>query len=442
MIVDTDVEYVRGLAEYLIREGYDCVIALDGDDALETLRKRECDLVICEIRSGEFTELQLFEQFKRIAPQLPVIVGALHSSISDAIAAVKRGVFQYLPKPYDLPVLLEHIAEATDGAHRIRKTTRPPAPSTGQLRGTLVYRSAVMQELVESIAFVARSTAPVLLLGESGSGKERVARAIHAGGARASQPFVAVNTAAIPEALLESEVFGHVKGAFTGASQARRGLLVEANGGSLLLDEIGDMPLMLQPKLLRVLQFGEARPVGSDRFGYVDVRIIAATHRDLGVLVDEGRFREDLRYRLNVIPLVVPPLRDRLEDIEPLANQFLEDAYERTPESPVRSISEGAMKVLREAPWRGNVRELENAIERLVVLGKNAEITTNDLAFLNENRVIRNLPIDEVALGTLRQMNQRYLEQVLRHTAGDKVRAAGILDIDLSTLYRWSKIKQ
>jgi two-component system response regulator HydG len=323
----------------------------------------------------------------------------------------------------------------------MRKTSRPPAQSCGNLGGNLVSQSAVMQELVESIALVARSNAPVLLLGESGSGKERVARAIHAGGARASQALIAVNTSAIPEALLESEVFGHVKGAFTGASQARRGLLAEANGGTLFLDEIGDMPLMLQPKLLRVLQFGEARPVGSDRFGHVDVRIIAATHRDLGRLVDAGGFREDLHYRLNVIPLVVPPLRNRYEDIEPLAIQFLAEACERTPESPVSSISEGGMKVLRESSWRGNVRELENAIERVVVLGKNAEVTAEDLAFIDNGHHVRDLSIDESMPETLRQMNQRYLGEVLLHTQGDKARAAGILGIDISTLYRWSKSK-
>jgi len=306
----------------------------------------------------------------------------------------------------------------------------------------LVQASAVMRELVESIALVARSNTPVLILGESGTGKERVARAIHAGGSRASQPFVAVNTSAIPEQLLESEVFGHVRGAFTGATLARRGLLMEAHGGTMLLDEIGDMPLVLQPKLLRVLQFGEARPIGSDRIGQVDVRVIAATHHDLGELVREGRFREDLRYRLSVIPLLIPPLRDRREDIVPLVTQFLKESQDRNLESPVTSISDEAMDVLTHAQWPGNVRELENAIERLVVLGREAVVTVNDLAFLQEKPPENTLRETDDASLTLKQMNQRYLQRVLARTNGDKVRAAKILDINLSTLYRWERLRE
>ncbi len=307
--------------------------------------------------------------------------------------------------------------------------------------GELVQASPVMRELVESIALVARSDTPVLILGESGTGKERVARAIHAGGARASQPFVAVNTSAIPEQLLESELFGHVRGAFTGAAQARRGLLMEAHGGTLLLDEVGDMPLMLQPKLLRVLQFGETRPIGSDRTGQVDVRVIAATHRNLGVLVREGRFREDLHYRLNVIPLLVPPLRDRREDIMPLVTQFLQEAQDRNPESPVTSISDEAMNLLYQASWSGNIRELENTIERLVVLGREAVVTAGDLAFLEQKAPENSLRALDDAPYTLKQMNQLYLQRVLARTNGDKIRAAKILNINLSTLYRWERAK-
>ncbi len=303
----------------------------------------------------------------------------------------------------------------------------------------LVQASPIMRELVESIALVARSETPVLILGESGTGKERVARAIHAGGSRASQPFVAVNTSAIPEQLLESEVFGHVRGAFTGATLARRGLLIEAHGGTLLLDEIGDMPLVLQPKLLRVIQFGETRPIGSDRTGQVDVRVIAATHRDLGELVREGRFREDLRYRLSVIPLLVPPLRDRREDIVPLVTQFLQESQDRNPESPVTSISDEAMNVLNQAPWPGNIRELENAIERLVVLGREAVVTAGDLAFLQDKPSEEMSRVADDPSLTLKQMNQLYLQRVLARTDGNKVRAAKILNINLSTLYRWER---
>ena len=234
-------------------------------------------------------------------------------------------------------------------------------------------------------------------------------------------------------------MFGHVRGAFTGATQARRGLLTEAHGGTLLLDEVGDMPLALQPKLLRVLQFGETRPVGSDRIGHVDVRIIAATHRDLNLLVKEGRFREDLRYRLNVIPLVVPPLRSRREDILPLVALFLHEARERTIASPVNSINDEAQNVLMRAPWPGNVRELENAVERLVVLGREAVVTSHDLAFLEDVAPGEMWPALEGTPWTLKQMNHRYLAWVLARTDGDKSRAAKILNINLSTLYRWER---
>jgi two-component system, NtrC family, response regulator HydG len=233
-----------------------------------------------------------------------------------------------------------------------------------------------------------------------------------------------------------------MRGAFTGATQARRGLLQEAHGGTLLLDEIGDMPLMLQPKLLRVLQFGETRPVGSDRVGNVDVRIIAATHRDLNVLVKEGRFREDLHYRLNVIPLVVPPLRERQSDIAPLAAHFLREAQARAPTSPVNSFSDEAMDVLTQATWPGNVRELESTIERLVVLGREAVVTAGDLAFLHPQAPPDCWPAVAEVPWTLKQMNQRYLQWALARTKGDKTLAAGILDIDLSTLYRWERAKR
>jgi two-component system response regulator HydG len=307
--------------------------------------------------------------------------------------------------------------------------------------GEFEQESSAMRQLVESIALVARSDTPVLILGESGTGKERVARAIHAGGPRALQPFVAVNTSAIPEQLLESELFGHVRGAFTGATQSRRGLMTEAHGGTMLLDEIGDMPLMLQPKLLRVLQFGESRPVGSDRMSQVDVRIIAATHRDLKGLVQEGRFREDLRFRLNVVPLVVPPLRDRREDIMPLALRFLQEARDRNPESPVTAIGDEAMSLMVQATWPGNVRELESAIERLVVLGHDALINAADLAFLQVPPLAETWTVERTEPATLKQMNQAYFQWVLARTHGDKPRAAKILDVNLSTLYRWERAK-
>jgi two-component system response regulator HydG len=281
----------------------------------------------------------------------------------------------------------------------------------------------------------------VLISGETGAGKELVARAIHARGNRRDRPFVAVNTAAVNDDLFESEVFGHVRGAFTGAAQTRRGLLSEADGGTLLLDEIGDMPASMQAKLLRVLQFGEVRPVGSDRAHLVDVRIMAATHRDLLALVREGRFREDLYFRLNILPLSVPPLRDRREDIPALAAHFLEEARQRSPLSPARSISDEALRTLTAAPWPGNVRELASTIERAVVLSTDETLDLRHMSALPMSDAPASwwAPPTHEPLWPLKRMNDAYIQWVLGQTQGDKPRSAQILGIDLSTLYRWQR---
>ena len=443
LIADDDVQSAQLLADGLTRGNCVCELASSSAAIANETQYLGCDVLICDVINSGMREFALLDQVKSVCPDLPVIVGSRTGSILEAVEAVKRGAFQYIEKPYIIGELLGFIADATVNASRHGATTAPPSrEDAGVTQVDLVQGSAIMRDLVQSIALVARSNAAVLILGESGTGKERVARAIHSGGSRARRPFVAVNTSAIPEQLLESEVFGHVRGAFTGATQARRGLLLEAHEGTLLLDEIGDMPIGLQPKLLRVLQFGETRPVGSDRIGHVDVRIIAATHRDLSLLVQEGRFREDLRYRLNVIPLVVPPLRDRPEDILPLVTQFLQEARARTRSSPVDSINDEAMELLMRAAWPGNVRELENTIERVVVLGRRAVVTAQELAFLEHIEPDDSWPGLDCAPISLKQMNQRYLDWVLARTDGDKARAAGILKIDLSTLYRWERAKR
>ena len=441
LIADANVRAAQLLGDQLVREGYVCEIALNAERALDAIRDGFCNIVVCEAQMVGSNEFEVLDQIRLLRPQLPIIVGGHVVSIAEAVEAVKHGAFQYLETPFNFGALLEIIVQAAATVRPQPTTAPPPRSSVPVGMGELVHVSPVMRELVESIALVARSNAAVLILGESGTGKERVARAIHGGGPRASQPFVAVNTSAIPEQLLESEVFGHVRGAFTGATQARRGLLAEAHGGTVLLDEIGDMPIALQPKLLRVLQFGEMRAVGSDRIGHVDVRIIAATHRDLNALVHEGRFREDLRYRINVIPLVVPPLRERREDILPLVELFLREAQSRTVASPVIAIDEEAMNTLVQASWPGNVRELENAIERLVVLGREPVITKKHLSFLQEQPPGESWPAVEGTPWTLKQMNQHYLDWVLNRTGGDKSRTAAILNIDLSTLYRWERAK-
>ena len=442
LIADDNFQSAKELSHRLTHEGFVCEIASSGNEAMNHIRHLKSDVVICDVRMEGLKEFELLDQIKILQPSLPVIVSTTISSILEAVESVKHGAYQYVEQPLNIAELLIFILQATMDSHSSRKSTSPPPRQVADVaKGELVQASPVMRELVESIALVARSNAPVLILGESGTGKERVARAIHNGSPRANLQFVAVNTSAIPEQLLESEIFGHIRGAFTGATQARRGLLLEAHGGTLFLDEIGDMPIALQPKLLRVLQFGETRPVGSDRFGHVDVRVVAATHRELSVLANEGRFREDLRYRLNVIPLVVPPLRDRREDILPLVERFLQEARERTVTSPVDSISDEAMSVLTKSAWPGNVRELENTIERLVVLGRDAVITRQDLGFLEETPPGEKWPALNASPWTLKQMNHRYLDWVLARTHGDKSRAAKILNIDVTTLYRWERAK-
>ncbi len=292
----------------------------------------------------------------------------------------------------------------------------------------------------------------MIVTGETGVGKELVARAIHARGARRARPFVAVNTSAIPEDLLESELFGHVRGGFTGAVQSRKGLLTEADGGTLLLDEIGDMPIGLQAKLLRVLQFGEVRPVGGDRIHQVDVRVIAATHRDLPSLIREGRFRQDLYFRLNVLPVSVPALRDRPEDIPALVTHLLREACQRAPHSPVRSIGPEGLRTLAQAPWPGNVRELASVIERAVVFGADVAAGLQSPSGVPSPPSV---PAVEIVAPTLpwsfgepgprrplRNLSRQYTDWVLAQTGGNKERAAEILGIDLSTLYRWQRARQ
>jgi two-component system response regulator HydG len=297
-----------------------------------------------------------------------------------------------------------------------------------------------LRALQARIDRVAASSAPVLITGETGVGKEVVARAIHARGERRGRPFIAVNMSAIPESLLESEVFGHVRGAFTSAGQSRKGLLTEADGGTILLDEIGDMPLALQAKLLRVLQFGDVRPVGGDKAHPVDVRIIAATHRDLPALIRKGHFRADLFFRLDVLPVFVAPLRDHREDIPALAARFLAEARQRTVHSPVRSIGPEALRIMIAAPWPGNVRELASVIERAVVFGSDVAVGAKDISCI---RTVAEpaipWPSPDAEPWTLRRLSHVYTEWVLDRTSGNKQRAAEVLGIDLSTLYRWQR---
>jgi two-component system response regulator HydG len=408
LIANDDIAAAHRLGQSLIQQGYFCEVAPTARAALAVMQRGACDLVICDVRIDAGEAFELLEGLKRTAAKVPVIILTANGSTQEAVEAIKHGAFQYLVRPCPIDDLHGHINRALAQVAALGR--RWPSGAHTPWSSEIVHECSAMKTLLESVARVALSSAPVLILGDSGTGKERIARAIHAAGPRQARAFVAVNTSAIPEALLESELFGHVRGAYTGATQARSGLFQEADGGTLFLDEIGDMPRVLQPKLLRALQFGEIRAVGSDHARPVDVRIVAATHRDLDTLVREGGFRDDLRYRLNTVVLMIPPLRARREDIGVLVQQFLVAARARSPASPVTGFSREALALLEQASWPGNVRELESAVERAVILGRDATVAPADLAFLQEASAPSTSSAWPQANGrhfTLRQMNQR-----------------------------------
>jgi two-component system response regulator HydG len=445
LVVDDDPEMARCIADALTAERCRCEIAANGEAALAACRQHEFDVVVSDIRMGGMDGVELMTRLRYVQSDLPVILMTAEGSIASAVEAVKRGAFEYITKPCNSVDLRRIVDQAVTSRARAERTP----PSRGLLpQGTeeLVGDSPAMRDMRARIELVGAASSPVLVVGETGTGKELVARAIHASSPRRLRPFVTVNAAAIPETLLESEMFGHVRGAFTGATQAHRGLLTEADGGTLLLDEIGDMPIGLQSKLLRVLQAGEIRAVGGDRIQRVDVRIVAATHRKLPELVKEGRFRDDLYYRLNVITLTVPPLRARTQDIPALAQSFLARARERAPQSPVSAISTELLELLCQGSWPGNVRELQSTIERLVVLAMTDKLEPRHLALVDEELMPStngspsgNGARPAVELCGIDELVHRHVDAVLAHTEGNKARAAKILGIDLSTLYRWQQ---
>jgi two-component system response regulator HydG len=445
LIVDDDAEMREALAAVFSADGYGCELAPDASAALQVVARQTFDVVICDVVMDGMSGLELLDRLRKSDPGLPFVVITGAGGVQQAVDAVKRGAFDYLVKPCGADELRRIIASAIDLRQRPAESSRfcQRAPVG---KSELIGTGRAMRTLQAAIDFVARSSAPVLVTGETGAGKELVARAIHDRSARRDRPFVAVNMSAIPEDLLEAEIFGHVRGAFTGAAHPRKGLFTEADGGTLLLDEIGDMTLGLQVKLLRVLQSGDVRPVGSDRSSHVDVRIVAATHRDLPAMVKEGRFREDLYFRLQVLPVSVPPLRKHREDIPSLAAYFLAQASQRAPESPVRSIGPNALRLLSDAPWPGNVRELASAIERAVVFGVDEVIDTDQLWSVRRGAPTQGTgtptlvwPFPSNAPWTLRRLSRAYTEWVFAEAGENKERAAEILGIDLSTLYRWQR---
>ena len=423
LLVDDDSSLLKLLSMRLEASGYKVSCAESAEQALNIIDEK-IDLVITDLRMEGMDGMALFQQVQRIQPQLPVIIITAHGSIPEAVTATQQGVFGFLTKPIDRAQLMQTLEAA------LASTSR----SEGKWRSNIISRSVIMEQLLQEAEQIAGSDVSVLITGASGSGKELLANAIHQASPRKKKPFIAINCGALPEQLLESELFGHTKGAFTGAVSKHDGLFKAANGGTLFLDEIGDMPAPLQVKLLRVLQERQIRPVGSTETIAVDVRVISATHRDLEQAMQDDQFREDLFYRLNVVNLHLPPLKDRPEDIPPLARYFVEQAAER--HNPrVKNISSAALQVLAQASWPGNVRQLENIIEKVTALSTTPVIsdTAINRALANQEQVIPNFN-DARA-----DFEKRYLNKVLHITEGNVTQAAKIAGRNRTDFYKLLK---
>jgi two-component system response regulator HydG len=427
------------LGDQLRDEGYDVELATSGEQAIQKIKSTQYDVIITDLRMREVDGFDVLEAARTTDAAPPVLMMTAFGAIESAIEAMKRGAFHYFTKPVQLEEVRLEVERAlhTRRLEVENRTLRRAAVERNGL-AALVGRSEPMRSLYEFIERVAQSNAPVLIRGESGSGKELVARALHFSGMRKDRPFVVVNCTALPEHLLESELFGHLRGAFTGASATRRGLFLEADGGTLFLDEIGDMGVGLQAKVLRTIQDGEVRAVGSDQPRKTDVRIVAATHRDLEEQVKTGSFRQDLYYRLNVVPLMVPPLRARTGDVPILIAHFLADALQRNGYAKARRFSAEAMAVLAQSPWPGNVRELQNVIERLVIISSKEVLDVSDLESHAPGVFADSSPIAEArrTLVPLKQLEAEYINWVIGRCGGNKTKAAEILGIDVSTIHR------
>jgi two-component system response regulator GlrR len=428
LVVDDDADMLRLLTMRLTAAGYRVTTATSAEAALTQLHIERPQLVLSDVRLPGKDGLALFDDIRQQHPSLPVILLTAHGTIPDAVEATERGVFTYLTKPFDGKGLLDKIAQAL-------ALSAPASPakrgSPEAWQNQIISRSSRMAEALAEARMVAQSDASVLLRGESGTGKELLAQAIHQAGPRAGKPFVAVNCGAIPEALLESELFGHVKGAFTDAVANHKGLFQAADGGTLLLDEIGDMPPALQIKLLRVLQERVVRPLGSSQSIPVDVRIISATHRDLDAAMAEGQFRADLYYRLNVVTLTLPPLSERREDIPLLANHFLLKLAAKY-DKRLSGFAPEALKALSTAAWPGNVRQLYNVVEQVCALS-----TTPLVPLALVQRALRSPSVQVLTFAEAKQHFERdYLVGLLKLTDGNVADAARLADRNRTEFYR------
>ena len=440
LVIDDDRSMCELIQESLQRNGWHVAWRTQGDEGLELMREESFDVVITDVNLENMSGHDLCRNLTENRPDTPVIVITAFGNMSSAISAIRAGAYDFINKPIDMAQLAHVIDRAVQHRHLREEVKRLRQEKSGSEAGMggLGGESRAMLKVYDLIRRVASTDTTVLLTGESGTGKELVARALHTESARAAQPFVAINCAAVPGSLLESELFGHVKGAFTDAKATRKGMFEQASGGTLLLDEIGEMPLEMQPKLLRVLQERQVRPVGGNVVVPVDARIIAATNRDLESEVEEQRFREYLYYRLNVVQIHVPPLRARGNDVLLLAQHFVRKFADRMRKG-VTGISSEAAKKLVEYDWPGNVRQLENSMERAVTLTRFEQITVEDLPdriSRYESSRMTIADVDSEHMLTLDQLEKRYIERVLKAAQGNKTQAAKLLGVDRRTLYR------
>jgi two-component system response regulator HydG len=432
LVVDDEPSMRTTLSILLKRKGYRVSLAASGAEALPMLAPGEYDMILTDLKMEGMDGIEFLRHIKAVDPQAEVLIFTAYGTIATAVEAMKLGAYDYIGKPFDEEELLLKIARALERKALVREVQDLRQELQGQ--GRIVAASKEMREVLAKIDQVAPTDATVLIEGESGTGKELVARAIHQGSVRRHRPFIPINCSTFPETLLESELFGYEKGAFTGADKSRKGLFEAAHTGTLFLDEIADMPLSLQGRLLRVLQEGEVRRLGSTQPIRVDVRIVTATNKRVDSLVAQGILRDDLFYRLNVVRISIPPLRERPDDIIPLARHFLE-VYKKKAKTKITGFAPDAAQAMLAHPWPGNVRELENAVERGIILCRSSSITAQELSL--------GIPLSDAATDkgiTLKELERRHTLAALERHGGNQAETARELGIGRNTL--WRRLKE